>query len=250
MVILLIRTAKILSVFPNIFYFSYERIMDFFNTTDFDSSIIPSVLRITTMSITFKIGKDIDIDNLDRMYPNPKKPFYNSISLKIPVDKENSREVHFKLFKNGSIQGAGFKSIENINFAMNELISRLQDTKPLNVLDKKIIMINVNFSFPFCIRRDVFFQCLVDDEISCFYDNCKHAAIKIMFKVEDKEKPIIIFVFQSGSVNIFGSKHHNHILGAYIYIKGLVEKHIQNIKTIGHDTNQTKFSHLLLKTDK
>ena len=201
--------------------------MEYFSKTDFDSSILPSTIRITTMSITFKIGSEILIDELKQIYPNPKKPFYNSISLKVPVDKENSREVHFKLFKNGSIQGAGFKTLNDINFSMNDLVTKLENNSVFcRVSDIKIIMINVNFTFPFCIRRDTFVQCLNDNNIPCFYDNCKHAAIKIPFKVEDKVKPIVIFVFQSGAVNIFGSKNHHHVHGAYLYLKGLVDKYV------------------------
>lgn len=222
--------------------------MEYLKKTDFDSSVLPDILRVTTMSITFKTGTNIFVDEVKQVYPNQKRSFYNSVSWKVPIDTNATREVHFKLFKNGTIQGAGFKTLNDINYAISHIINKLSEIVYIKVDDHikeikftqnnilvsevEIILINANFSFPFLIRRDIFFNLLLQDGITCFFDSCKHAAIKIHFNVRDKIKPIKIFVFQSGSVNIFGSKNHKHILGAYIFIKEFVDKHFNAIKAV------------------
>jgi len=214
--------------------------MEYFTKTDFDSSVLPNVLRITTMSVIFKTGTNLLIDEIQQVYPDEKKEkkfFYNSISWRVPIDNNSTKTIHCKLFKNGSVQGAGFKTLQDINYAISHVVDKLKecvknDIDDIVVSEAKIILINSNFSFPFCIRRDVFFKLLLAEEITCFFDSCKHAALQVHFPVSDKKKPIKIFVFQSGSVNIFGSKHHNHVLNAYLFIKELVDKHLEAIKII------------------
>ena len=47
--------------------------MEYFTKTDFDSSVLPNVLRITTMSVIFKTGTNLLIDEIQQVYPDEKK---------------------------------------------------------------------------------------------------------------------------------------------------------------------------------
>jgi TATA-box binding protein (TBP) (component of TFIID and TFIIIB) len=222
--------------------------MEYLTKTDFDSSILSNIVHITTISITFKTGTNLFIDEIKKVYPNDKKPFYNSTSILIPIDKNSTRTIHCKLFKNGSVQCAGFKTLQDINYAISYVIDKLSEVRENKLIEKnivvsnvKIILINSNFSIPFSIRRDVFFKLLLEDGIVCFFDSCKHSALQIHFLADDKKKPIKIFIFQSGSVNVFGSKHHNHIFNAYNFLKELVDKHAEAIKVVNLESRRNIF---------
>lgn len=157
--------------------------------------------------------------------------FQNSITLEVMV--RPSKTIHFKLFTNGAVQVAGCKTIEEGNIGFNSLFRRLQEpiavlnpetktledisfiSQPIRVSDLKINLINVNFDINFHINRDNLYHVLLTQDVKCFYERCKHAAVSIKHPVEDKKKPVSIFVFESGSVVITGSTNQDHILEGY-----------------------------------
>ena len=73
-----------------------------------------------------------------------KNHFYNQITVVVRVNQGPTKDlnevpkINMKLFKNGSVQMSGCKSIKNINFALNKLISKLKEVKA-KIEDGKII---------------------------------------------------------------------------------------------------------------
>ena len=72
--------------------------------------------------------------------------FYNQITVVIRInegetdDINNEPRINLKLFKNGSVQMSGCKSIKSINIVLNKLINKLKEIKA-KIIDNKIIEI-------------------------------------------------------------------------------------------------------------
>lgn len=184
--------------------------------------------------------------------------FYNSITMEIMV--RANKVINFKIFKNGGVQIAGCKNIHEGNNAINILVKELSSTigleveepvdqdsgtiphksiKEVSFIDKqidvdnlKINLINVNFKLDFELNREILYQILLNENIECYYEKCKHAGVCIKFTPPEKEKPISIFIFESGSVVITGSKNEKHIMSGYKYIMDLLLKHKKRITKI------------------
>lgn len=153
--------------------------------------------------------------------------FYNSMTMDIAVSATDVRTMHFKLFKNGSVQGAGCKTTTDGDYAILALKSALESTLgiPLCVRNLKINLINVNFRIGYGINRDNLYRLLMFMGTQTNYERCKHAGVGIKYLPQNKDKPISIFVFESGSVVITGSKNEQHIIEGYKYINDLVSRH-------------------------
>jgi TATA-box binding protein (TBP) (component of TFIID and TFIIIB) len=195
--------------------------------------------------------------------------FQNSITLEVMV--RPGKTVHFKLFTNGAVQVAGCKTLEEGNTGFNVLFKRLEehvaiynkDTQqmqdisfiegPINMSSLKINLINVNFDISFHINRDNLYHTLLKQDVKCFYERCKHAAVSIKHPVEGKVKPVSIFVFESGSVVITGSTNETHILEGYKRTLELLHGNKKDIyKTasdslLEHALKSEKFSGMMMK---
>lgn len=214
---------------------------------------LPSHVTVSTMSITFRLSlESIDIATVcsdcilstdaicstdykgvlckavgyEGKKPKKRKShnFYNSMTLEVSVGQPK-KVMHFKLFKNGSIQGAGCQSINQGNYAIRALVSTLQQVCgcTLDIRDLKINLINVNFKISHCVNRDNLHRLLKSIGIITTYEKCKHAGVGVKFLPPQKEKPISIFVFESGSIVITGSKNDDHINEGYRFITSLIE---------------------------
>jgi TATA-box binding protein (TBP) (component of TFIID and TFIIIB) len=169
----------------------------------------------------------------------PKREFQNQISLNVIVPSKK-KPINIKLFKNGSIQMTGCKSLENIIDVLSKILFELQTVKAiidyskmivvekpfvnnLNMLELKYInnvtvgMINSNFTYPLKIDRIKLYNLLVKDNMKCNYDPNSGSAVCI--KYDCGERIISIFVFEKkGSILITGVKNCKHILEAYNFI--------------------------------
>lgn len=220
---------------------------------------LPSLLKVSTMSITFRISRAaVDLQHLAnemeldirgvcttdfrgelRTLRTPKrrrrkKPnFYNSMTLEVSVG-EGERVMHFKVFRNGSIQGAGCQSVQHGNYAINVLKKSLEAVMQceLELSDLKINLINVNFKMGHSINRDVLHRLLLSEGQVSSYEKCKHAGVGLKFLPKGKERPISVFIFESGSVVITGSKNEQHILEGYEYVCDFVRRHRQEVNRV------------------
>ena len=195
-----------------------------------------------------------------------KNHFYNQITVIVRVSNDSylnlsdEPKINMKLFKNGSIQMSGCKTIKNINIALNKLIVRLSEIKgvrennkiiekkfidnikDITVKDFKINMINSNYQVNINIDRDKLYSLLNKKKIKCLYEPCIRACVIIKYiPIEDNidQKIVSIFIFQKGNIIITGSRSRNHILSAYEYINNILSTHIDDItKKNNEDENE------------
>jgi TATA-box binding protein (TBP) (component of TFIID and TFIIIB) len=244
---------------------------------DFNFKDLPDDLRISTMTITCSfntlidtknVGKYIDLSfggivcvkyktnnnrsdynmltrsliKLKKIRKNKKnkkrKNFFNQATL--IVDVKNKRRINVKVFKNGSLQMTGCRSIDDFETALNIVCNELRKKKAVynkitqkiekrsyltnyeemdvnKMINFKVRMINSNFNVGIKIDREKLYELISKSTTRCIYEPCIHACVNIKYLY--KEKDIIsIFVFESGSIIITGAKIKDHIVEAYKFI--------------------------------
>ena len=226
--------------------------------------MLPNHVTISTMSATCKLGTVVNLpvvnkhvtlsgddifsikykDEYRSLVPLVKKGrskknarvrnFFNQITMVIYT--ENGRKINLKLFCNGSVQMTGCKSVEDCHIAMNKLIDMIksiEDDEQVAELDKigihgfKIDMINSNFKVDYMInRRELHNHISNTPDVYSRFDPNNHAGLIVKYYGNnDNKKGISIFVFESGNIIITGAKNKEHIMIAYEYIMGVLNKH-------------------------
>jgi TATA-box binding protein (TBP) (component of TFIID and TFIIIB) len=195
-------------------------------------------------------------DNKNKQKDTSKNHFYNQITVVMRTtngptkDLNEVPKINMKLFKNGSVQMSGCKSLKNINFALNKLITRLKEIKAkiengkisekifieepsdITVKDFKIDMINSNYQVSMQIDRAKLFHLLLKKKIKSSYEPCIRACVIIKFVplIENPEqKEVSIFVFQKGNIIITGARSKSHIISAYDYMNDIILSHKDEI---------------------
>ena len=239
--------------------------------------LLPDKLKISTMSTTCKLDVDINLDNIDnymelseneivtikynqkiksldkavlkkKKKKSTNKNFFNQLTLEIRPNSSNPIfKINIKLFKNGSVQMSGCKSIRDCNKVLHKLIINLQKEygviennqivdKPfvnnkdkINVNNFKITMINSNFNINYLINRESLYNILLSKKTTCRYEPCIHACVNIKYTTSEAPKPVSIFVFQSGNLIITGAKTINQILECYKYITEILAENYDRI---------------------
>jgi TATA-box binding protein (TBP) (component of TFIID and TFIIIB) len=183
--------------------------------------------------------------------------FYNQITVIIRVtsgppisDLNLEPKINLKLFKNGSIQMSGCKSLKSINIVLNKLLVKLKQIKAkvedgkivekkfveniddINIHSFKVDMINSNYKVNMQIDRAKFYSLLIKKKIKSSFEPCIRACVIIKYtpihdNLENKE--ISIFVFQKGNIIITGARTRNHIISAYKYINNILITHYDDI---------------------
>lgn len=196
-----------------------------------------------------------------------KNHFYNQITVIVRISDGNYKElseeprINMKLFKNGSIQMSGCKTVNNINIALNKLVTRLSEIKgkrengkiidkrfidnytDLTVTDFKINMINSNYKININIDRDKLYSLLNKKKIICSYEPCIRACVIIKYiPTEDNidQKIVSVFIFQKGNIIITGSRSKNHILSTYNYINDILTTHNDEITKKNSDNDESE----------
>jgi len=182
--------------------------------------------------------------------------FYNQITVVIRigsgpvVDWETEPKINLKLFKNGSIQMSGCKSLKNINIVLNKLIYRLQQVKAKieegKIVEKKYIesneklelcsfkvdMINSNYKVNMQIDRAKLYSLLIKKKIKSSFEPCIRACVIIKYtplENNDEEKEISVFIFQKGNIIITGARTKEHIVSACKYVNNILLTHHDEI---------------------
>jgi TATA-box binding protein (TBP) (component of TFIID and TFIIIB) len=185
-----------------------------------------------------------------------KNCFYNQITVVVRInsgpfeDLNTVPKINMKLFKNGSVQMSGCKSIEGINIALNKLIFKLKEVKAkiengkiiekkfIEDLDKitvknfKIDMINSNYQVNMQIDRAKLYGLLLKKKIKSTYEPCIRACVIIKFVPGiDNEllKEVSIFIFQKGNIIITGARSRNQIIESYNYMNNILLTHSEEI---------------------
>jgi len=263
-----------------------QRIKKYIDDNLYSLSGLPANMIISTISATGKINCKINLENIDKYMKlsadnimsikysgklrslEKKKTrsrkhkdircFENQLTMEIKVNE--LKKINVKIFKNGSFQMTGCKSITDCNIVINKLIFRL--TSILALMDKttneivekpfideivdpnneikvyafKIDMINSNFSVNYLINRESLYNILLSNKINCRYEPCIHACVNIKFQIENEYNPntdankiVSIFVFQSGNIIITGARNKNQICKSYEYINTILQNNYNNI---------------------
>ena len=182
--------------------------------------------------------------------------FFNQITVVIRVfygivkDWDTEPKINLKLFKNGSIQMSGCKSLQYVNIVLNKLIVKLSQIKakiednkiqeikfidnvePLALKSFKVDMINSNYKVNMQIDRTKLYNLLVKKKIKSSFEPCIRACVIIKYtpvENNEEEKEISVFVFQKGNIIITGARTKNHILSASKYINNILLTHIDEI---------------------
>jgi TATA-box binding protein (TBP) (component of TFIID and TFIIIB) len=182
--------------------------------------------------------------------------FYNQITVIIRIgyglinDWESEPKINLKLFKNGSVQMSGCKSVKNINIVLNKLVHKLkmikakiedgkiveknyiEEIENLKVSSFKIDMINSNYKVNMQIDRAKLFSLLLKKKIKSSFEPCIRACVIIKYTPivdNDELKEISIFVFQKGNIIITGARRKSHIMAAYKYINNILITHSEEI---------------------
>jgi TATA-box binding protein (TBP) (component of TFIID and TFIIIB) len=185
-----------------------------------------------------------------------KNHFYNQITVVVRVDQgpikdiTEAPKINMKLFKNGSVQMSGCKSLYGINNALNKLIIKLKEIKAkiengtivekifieepdkITVKDFKIDMINSNYQVAMQIDRDKLYNLLLKKKIKSSYEPCIRACVIIKFvpaEENSEQKEVSIFVFQKGNIIITGARSKSHVISAYNYMNNILLTHKDEI---------------------
>jgi TATA-box binding protein (TBP) (component of TFIID and TFIIIB) len=186
-----------------------------------------------------------------------KNHFYNQITVVMRVehgdcvDLDIVRKINMKLFKNGSFQMSGCKTIKGINFVLNKLIYKLKEIKAkkmedgkineikfidepdkITVKDFKIDMINSNYQVNMQIDRDKLYNLLLKKKLKSSYEPCIRACVIIKYaplKENPEQKEVSIFIFQKGNIIITGARSRSQIIASYDYMNEILLTHTDEI---------------------
>ena len=250
---------------------------EYINVSALDLTKLPNNVTISTMSATSSLGVDVELANIfNYMKLNKKyittikykgeikslekqskrkrkktvKSFQNQLTVEIRPDIENlpDNKISIKIFKNGSIQMSGVKSLHACNLAISKLIDSIskeygvivdgkindikfvEDKTKIKINRFKVDMINSNFNINYEVNRENLYNILLNKKIECRYEPSIHACVNIKFRPTNAPKNISIFVFQSGHIIITGAKNIYNIAESYEYITNLLAEHKQEIE--------------------
>lgn len=145
-------------------------------------------IHISTMTVTAKVvgsyicpPSEYKTTFAEFLPPNDRtsKKFNNQYTLKIPID---THSVNVKVFRNGTLQVSGCKSISD----MHKLAQILQTRAHMDIGEFKIAMINSNFSVPH--RVDLYQMALHCRTLGLHtnYDQQRHPALLLRYQYNPK----------------------------------------------------------------
>ncbi len=234
--------------------------------------LLPNNIKISTISATCSLGVNVNLNNIYKylkldikkiftvkfkskvksLEPQKKKKkkrncFQNQMTVEIKPDLEGypDSKVSVKLFKNGSIQMSGIKSIVAVNTVLTKLIKELkkefgkpedgkmtiitfaENLSELCVTKFKIDMINSGFEIGYQVNRENLYNALLENKKECKFEPSIHAGVNIKYTPSDSinGKKVSIFVFESGNIIITGAKTVSNILESYDYIVTFMTDH-------------------------
>ena len=179
-----------------------------------------------------------------------RKYFYNQITLHIKIDKI----INVKIFNNGSIQMTGLKNCDQSDKILDFLIERFYKDKiiqSINILSKKIVMINSDFHIGFMINRERLQRLMCEKQYYSSFEPIIYPGVNIKYYYNDSNnsngicqcsgicdgkglngncKRITIAVFNSGSTIITGGESIKQINTAYNFIKNIISENKSSLQ--------------------
>jgi TATA-box binding protein (TBP) (component of TFIID and TFIIIB) len=210
-----------------------------FNLIEIANDIVLKEKEIEGKKYGNKIRSSLRKKKKKRENNKTKRDFFNQMTLEVYTDVDK-KIINLKIFKNGSIQMTGCKSIEGALNALSKIFKFMKNINCVNDYFKyasnpsslsfskinkfKINMINSNFSLGFNINRSVLHVLLSKNNIICSYDPLAHSGIIIKYLDKNTGKIISILVFSSGKIVITGSRSCKQIKMAYDFINTFILK--------------------------
>ena len=213
--------------------------------TEFNTPLSLNTLHVSTLSIGFSSGYDIDLNSFDQatcdaiqrvmheridfaaiksielngLHVNPRarkerKAFSNARIVKARFH-DGSRTC-FNVFCTGSVQVKGCKSATKAQMLCEALLTGIHGFN-VSVYDPQIQLINSNFSIGRYIDLTALSQRLKDAKMDVSYEPEKYLGLKwsVTYK---QDETLTIAIFQRGSVIVTGAKTPNQLLSCYAYV--------------------------------
>lgn len=206
----------------------------------------PSWVRITTITMTSKIGTDIDIPTFKANFAKRGKmirirnknskfggfecrmkdtTFYNQVTINY-TDQYSTKSI--KLFPNGSVQVAGCSNLvdcKRVAAYISYVIKAVLELKEEPVLEPPVIqMINTNFSLNCSVNlKKVIAKFETGNQnFDVTFDPDKYSAVKIKFEPGPGMKRVTGSIFSTGKVIVTGARALDEIVLAYDTINRMI----------------------------
>lgn len=251
--------------------FCIENILEYYPLTMKNISTIISKIKSRTIQ-TSKQKKSANImvnSKKDSSESNNQDIFFNQITINMNIFLDyisnETKDINAKLFKNGSIQVTGLKSIAQCNITINKIIQilkgehcifinsegkpchygtpetipkiiRFLESDDIKISNIKINMINTKYQYSSKINRSQLYMRLrelkmkgnLSSNIRLKYQPDIHAPVHIIIDLGNK-KPVTGFVFESGKILIMASKNRKNIIDAYMTITELLQENHEHV---------------------
>ena len=189
----------------------------------------------------------------------PTTSFNNQVTFVLSVD---NTKVNIKVFRNGSIQMTGVKSLEQgprvlsiVEAALRRTSGAIndKDLDKLHATSFKVCLINSDFDMHMSVKRDALLRCLRTryPKVNCSFEPCLYPGVKIKYMWNSdkmvtarghccctvlccgdgegngngKCRKVTIIIFQSGKAIITGSQSMEQLTSAYRFIVEDVAKY-------------------------
>ena len=127
---------------------------------------------------------------------------------------------------------------KNKKIHQDKFLTKIYEELKLGVVDKltlddvkrfKIGMINTNFNIGFKVNREVLCKKMAEAGISVNFESISHASVDSKINIPYLNKKISIFVFESGSITIAGSKSYDQIRYGFNFINKFILENYYNL---------------------
>lgn len=201
----------------------------------------PSYLSMTTITSTFKISTNLDIQDLkQKMKSKPfvikkkgsKNPgyawtvkdnkFFNQITVEY-IDEFSKKSIKF--FPNGSIHVTGCSDLVDCHRVMAQVkfcVKKYTNNDDVTTFDFKVLMINANFSMNSLLNLSEVAKKAEENGHMVSFKPEIYSAVKIKFFPGLGMKRITASVFSSGCVLITGAKTLREITSSYKFLIDLL----------------------------
>lgn len=179
--------------------------------------------------------------NLQRESKYVKGKMMNQVTF---LFKKNKQNLSTKIYKNGVLQIAGCKRIEDVDFVCNFIIDSIKNTYKIDFERKKkiypakrselkpgkhkIIMMNSIFSTNFNINRQKLFNLLKENKHNVDYEPNRYPGVNLKFS-DDNDEKCTLLIFESGKVLINGAKSTTNLNNAYNFINNLLKNNYTDV---------------------
>ena len=199
----------------------------------------PSYLSVTTITSTFKVNTEIDVQDLkQKMKENPftikkkggssvlvwsikENKFFNQITAEY-IDRFSKKSIKF--FPNGSIHVTGCSDLVDCHRVMNQVKFCIKHytKKEVSCHDFKVLMINANFTMNHMLNLGTVSTRAETMGCTVSFKPEIYSAVKLKFVPGPDMKKITASVFSSGCVLITGAKTLEEITASYKFLIGML----------------------------